>query len=75
VLEHRLESGDKQGFGLKPLGICATAGSAGNIIAALQTLPKTEAVERTAIVCSGGRLMKLNFFVDGIRGGNLVSKY
>jgi hypothetical protein len=40
-----LEAGDKSRVSvLKPLDIVTTAGSAGNIIAALQTLPGTQTV-------------------------------
>jgi hypothetical protein len=39
-----METGDSKSSRFKPLDIVTTAGSAGNIIAALQTLPGTQSV-------------------------------
>jgi hypothetical protein len=52
-----LEAGDKSRVSaLKPLDIVTTAGSAGNIIAALQTLPGTQTVgEDGRLFVRGGR--------------------
>ncbi|MFM2214500.1 MAG: hypothetical protein RL427_1763 [Bacteroidota bacterium] len=53
---------------LKPLDIVTTAGSAGNIIAALQTLPGTQNVgEDGRLFVRGGEADETQTFVDGIR--------
>lgn len=53
---------------LKPLDIVTTAGSAGNIIAALETLPGTQAVgESGRLFVRGGESDETQTFVDGIR--------
>ena len=53
---------------LKPLDIVTTAGSAGNIIAALQTLPGTQTVgESGRLFVRGGESDETQTFVDGIR--------
>ncbi|WP_297332983.1 TonB-dependent receptor [Flavobacterium sp.] len=53
---------------LKPLDIVTTAGSAGDIIAALQTLPGTQAVgESGRLFVRGGEADETQTFVDGIR--------
>ena len=53
---------------LKPLDIVTTAGSAGNIIAALQTLPGTQTVgESGRLFVRGGEADETQTFVDGIR--------
>ena len=53
---------------LKPLDIVTTAGSAGNIIAALQTLPGTQNVgEDGRLFVRGGDASETQTFVDGIR--------
>ncbi|WP_162127576.1 TonB-dependent receptor [Flavobacterium phycosphaerae] len=53
---------------LKPLDIVTTAGSAGNIIAALQTLPGTQTVgEDGRLFVRGGEADETQTFVDGIR--------
>ncbi|MEO5775340.1 MAG: TonB-dependent receptor [Flavobacterium sp.] len=53
---------------LKPLDIVTTAGSAGNIIAALQTLPGTQSVgEDGRLYVRGGEADETQTFVDGIR--------
>lgn len=64
-----LESGDKARVSvLKPLDIVTTAGSAGNIIAALQTLPGTQTVgEDGRLFVRGGEASETQTFVDGIR--------
>lgn len=64
-----LESGDKARVSvLKPLDIVTTAGSAGNIIAALQTLPGTQNVgEDGRLFVRGGEANETQTFVDGIR--------
>ena len=64
-----LESGDKARVSvLKPLDIVTTAGSAGNIIAALQTLPGTQSVgEDGRLFVRGGEASETQTFVDGIR--------
>ena len=52
---------------LKPLDIVTTAGSAGNIIAALQTLPGTQNVgEDGRLFVRGGDASETQTFVDGI---------
>ena len=64
-----LEAGDKARVSvLKPLDIVTTAGSAGNIIAALQTLPGTQTVgEDGRLFVRGGDANETQTFVDGIR--------
>ncbi|MDR7371256.1 TonB-dependent receptor [Flavobacterium aquidurense] len=64
-----LESGDKARVSvLKPLDILTTAGSAGNIVAALQTLPGTQTVgEDGRLFVRGGEASETQTFVDGIR--------
>ena len=64
-----LEAGDKARVSvLKPLDIVTTAGSAGNIIAALQTLPGTQNVgEDGRLFVRGGEPNETQTFVDGIR--------
>ncbi|MBB1193356.1 TonB-dependent receptor [Flavobacterium sp. SOK18b] len=64
-----LESGDKARVSvLKPLDIVTTAGSAGNIIAALQTLPGIQTVgEDGRLFVRGGEANETQTFVDGIR--------
>lgn len=53
---------------LKPLDIVTTAGSAGDIIAALQTLPGTQTVgEDGRLFVRGGEADETQTFVDGIR--------
>ena len=53
---------------LKPLDIVTTAGSAGNIIAALQTLPGTQTVgEDGRLYVRGGEADETQTFIDGIR--------
>ena len=64
-----LEAGDKSRVSvLKPLDIVTTAGSAGSIIAALQTLPGTQTVgEDGRLFVRGGEANETQTFVDGIR--------
>jgi len=64
-----MQSGDKARVSvLKPLDIVTTAGSAGNIIAALQTLPGTQNVgEDGRLFVRGGEADETQTFVDGIR--------
>ena len=64
-----LESGNKARVSvLKPLDIVTTAGSAGNIVAALQTLPGTQTVgEDGRLFVRGGEASETQTFVDGIR--------
>ncbi len=64
-----LEAGDKaRASVLKPMDIVTTAGSAGNIVAALQTLPGTQAAaEDGRLFVRGGRAEETQTFVDGIR--------
>ncbi|HLO73517.1 MAG TPA: TonB-dependent receptor [Flavobacterium sp.] len=53
---------------LKPLDIVTTAGSAGNIIAALETLPGTQTVgESGRLFVRGGESDETQTYVDGIR--------
>ncbi|HEY0092043.1 MAG TPA: TonB-dependent receptor, partial [Flavobacterium sp.] len=63
------EAGDKARVSvLKPLDIVTTAGSAGNIIAALQTLPGTQTVgESGRLFVRGGEADETQTFIDGIR--------
>ena len=64
-----LEAGDKARVSvLKPLDIVTTAGAAGNIITALQTLPGTQTVgEDGRLFVRGGEANETQTFVDGIR--------
>ncbi|WP_348825279.1 TonB-dependent receptor [Flavobacterium aestuarii] len=64
-----LEAGSKARVSvLKPLDIVTTAGSAGNIVAALQTLPGTQTVgEDGRLFVRGGEASETQTFVDGIR--------
>ncbi|MEZ7504047.1 TonB-dependent receptor domain-containing protein [Flavobacterium sp. Arc2] len=64
-----MESGEKARVSvLKPVDIVTTAGSAGNIIAALQTLPGTQSVgEDGRLFVRGGEANETQTFVDGIR--------
>jgi len=64
-----LEAGDKARVSvLKPLDIVTTAGSAGDIIAALQTLPGTQTVgESGRLYVRGGDADETQTFVDGLR--------
>ena len=64
-----METGDKARVAvLKPLDIVTTAGSAGNIIAALQTLPGTQSVDEDGrLFVRGGEANETQTFVDGIR--------
>lgn len=53
---------------LKPLDIVTTAGAAGNIIAALETLPGTQTVgESGRLFVRGGESDETQTYVDGIR--------
>jgi hypothetical protein len=63
------ESGDKARVTvLKPLNIVTTAGSAGNIVAALQTLPGTQVVgENGRLFVRGGEADETQTYIDGIR--------
>ncbi len=63
------EAGDKAKVTvLKPLDIVTTAGSNGDIIAALQTLPGTQTVgESGRLLVSGGESDEAQTYVDGIR--------
>lgn len=63
------EAGDKaRNSVLKPLDIVTTAGSAGDIVAALQTLPGTQTVgESGRLFVRGGEAGETQTFVDGIR--------
>lgn len=64
-----LEAGDKARVSvLKPLDIVTTAGAAGDIIAALQTLPGTQTVgESGRLYVRGGEADETQTFVDGLR--------
>jgi len=64
-----MESGDKARVSvLKPLDIVTTAGSAGDIVAALQTLPGTQTVgESGRLFVRGGEADETQTYVDGIR--------
>ena len=64
-----LEAGDKARVSvLKPLDIVTTAGSSGDIIAALQTLPGTQTVgESGRLYVRGGESDETQTFVDGLR--------
>lgn len=63
------EAGDKARVSvLKPLDIVTTAGSAGDIVAALQTLPGTQTVgESGRLFVRGGEADETQTFVDGVR--------
>lgn len=63
------EAGDKARVSvLKPLDIVTTAGSAGDIVAALQTLPGTQTVgEDGRLFVRGGRAEETQTFIDGAR--------
>lgn len=64
-----LEAGDKARVAvLKPLDIVTTAGSAGDIVSALQTLPGTQTVgESGRLFVRGGESDETQTFVDGLR--------
>lgn len=64
-----MESGGKSTVSvLKPLDIVTTAGAAGNIVAAFQTLPGTQIVgEDGRLFVRGGEANETQTFVDGIR--------
>ncbi|RTY92424.1 carboxypeptidase-like regulatory domain-containing protein [Flavobacterium sp. GT3R68] len=63
------EAGDKARVSvLKPLDIVTTAGSSGDIVAALQTLPGTQTVgESGKLFVRGGEADETQTYVDGIR--------
>jgi CarboxypepD_reg-like domain/TonB-dependent Receptor Plug Domain len=63
------EAGDKARVSvLKPLDIVTTAGAAGDIVGALQTLPGTQTVgESGRLFVRGGEADETQTFVDGIR--------
>ncbi len=63
------EAGDKSRVSvLKPLDIVTTAGSAGDIVAALQTLPGTQTVgESGRLYVRGGESDEAQTYVDGVR--------
>ena len=65
------EAGDKSRASvLKPLDIVTTAGSAGDIVAALQTLPGTQNVgESGRLYVRGGESDETQTFIDGLRVG------
>jgi len=65
------EAGDKARVSvLKPLDIVTTAGSSGDIVAALQTLPGTQTVgESGRLYVRGGESDETQTFVDGLRVG------
>lgn len=64
-----LQAGDKARVSvLKPLDIVTTAGSAGDIVSALQTLPGTQTVgESGKLFVRGGESDETQTFVDGLR--------
>lgn len=64
-----LEAGDKARVSvLKPLDIVTTAGSAGDIVGALQTLPGTQTVgESGRLFVRGGEADEAQTYVDGLR--------
>lgn len=64
-----LEAGDKSRVSvLKPLDIVTTAGSAGDIVSALLTLPGTQTVgESGRLFVRGGESDETQTFVDGLR--------
>lgn len=63
------DAGDKARTSvLKPLDIVTTAGAAGDIVAALQTLPGTQTVgESGRLFVRGGEAGETQTFIDGIR--------
>lgn len=63
------EAGDKARVSvLKPLDIVTTAGAAGDIVAALQTLPGTQTVgESGRLFVRGGESDETQTYVDGVR--------
>jgi hypothetical protein len=69
VTAGNLEAGNKSRVSvLKAMDIVTTAGSVGNIIAALQTLPGTQSVgEDGRLFVRGGEANETQTFVDGIR--------
>lgn len=69
IMAGMLEAGDGGRTSvLKPLDIVTTAGSAGDIVAALQTLPGTQNVgEDGRLFVRGGEANETQTFVDGIR--------
>ncbi len=64
-----LQAGDKARVSvLKPLDIVTTAGSAGDIVSALQTLPGTQTVgESGRLYVRGGESDETQTYVDGLR--------
>ncbi len=64
-----MQSGDKAKVAvLKPLDIVTTAGSAGDIVAALQTLPGTQVVgEDGRLFVRGGEAEETQTYIDGLR--------
>ena len=64
-----LEAGDKARVSvLKPLDIVTTAGAAGDIVSALQTLPGTQTVgESGRLFVRGGESDETQTFIDGLR--------
>lgn len=64
-----LQAGDKARVSvLKPLDIVTTAGSAGDIVSAFQTLPGTQTVgESGRLFVRGGESDETQTFVDGLR--------
>lgn len=64
-----IEAGDKgRNSVLKPLDIVTTAGAAGDIVAALQTLPGAQTVgESGRLFVRGGEAGETQTFIDGIR--------
>lgn len=64
-----LEAGDKERVSvLKPLDIVTTAGSAGDIVSALQTLPGTQTVgESGRLYVRGGESDETQTYIDGLR--------
>ncbi len=64
-----LEAGDKARVSvLKPLDIVTTAGSAGDIVSALQTLPGTQTVgESGRLYVRGGESDETQTYIDGLR--------
>lgn len=63
------EAGDNSKVSvLKPLDIVTTAGAAGDVVAALQTLPGTTPVsEDGRLFVRGGRAEETQVFIDGLR--------
>ena len=64
-----MESGDRARVSvLKPLDIVTTAGSAGDIVAALKTLPGTQTVgESGRLFVRGGESDETQTYIDGLR--------